>query len=171
MITIFKIFLEGVGDKYAKRRWNIPDEDFVSKFEIPNETPYGFIKKIPVFKNPKLLKYFDSNVRAIGTPDGDLYVALKDGDFNHGAMSTNIGLDIDMNNFPLFHRIGKTNSFALGDSTSRKIEYDKNSKKILMKSLISINKKNPQYKFYLEYIDDVTNTSKPINFKVNIFGW
>ena len=80
--------LEGVGDKYAERAFGIKTKfsDFEQIYNqtlakqkespIAEVTNYYKTKKTYIFKNPKSLKGFDNEVRAIGDIDGNLYICL-----------------------------------------------------------------------------------------------
>jgi hypothetical protein len=154
-----KKIAEGVGDKYLENKFGFEPEfaDFEKKYtqqQMPDE-PIAYITDIPIYKNPKSLDLFDANVRAIADKEGDLYVALHDGNFYHGMMAHAIGLAHDPNsiykslkNIMLLHRVGKTNSFGMSDTNIREIwRYEPNYIEIMnkMKSI------NPAYKIHLRY--------------------
>lgn len=168
--------LEGVGDKYAEKAFGIKtkfsdfeqiyNQSLVTQKELPIAQILGRFDKTYIFKNPKSLKEFDSEVRAIGDIDGNLYVCLNNINVVHLAMSKALfGHDTynDIDNFIFLHRVKKTNIFGLSDSTDCFIdtdmvvtqeEYLENTKKI--KTIINnIKRKNPQYKIidiYYEHI-------------------
>jgi hypothetical protein len=69
--------LEGVADKYAERKWGIPDEignfddDFTRK---SSGNSVGKAKGFDIIKNPKSLSGFPQGSRGVITKEGDLYV-------------------------------------------------------------------------------------------------
>ena len=166
---------EGVGDKYAEKKFNIPDsdkefeKDFKSYKQNEIEKPFGYVdlsngKRVEVYKNPKSLNNFDDDVRAIGDVRGNLYVAVKNNGFLHGHMAKNIGLGSTLHDiyvkpseFVLLHRIDNTNDFGFADSTSNQyyvpstnkpLSYYKNAINNILKN---IKAKNPSFKFYPKY--------------------
>jgi hypothetical protein len=80
---------------------------------------------VKVFMNPKSLKNFGENTRAITDYDGNLYIALHDGDFVHGEIARTVTRSgkaqmgdpyYHFNDMVLWHRIGLTNVFGMSDS-------------------------------------------------------
>ena len=70
-----------------------------------------------IFKNPKSLKNFERDVRAVSDNQGNLYVAQIDGDFVHHGFSNVIGGNANNSvNFMTWMRLGNTNKFAYSDS-------------------------------------------------------
>jgi hypothetical protein len=171
--------LEGVGDKYAEKAFGIKTK--FSDFEQIYNQSLNLIKqkekpiaqilsraneKTYIFKNPKSLKDFDNEVRAIGDINGDLYVCLDNINIVHGMMSKALfgisDIYAETDKYIFLHRVKKTKIFGLSDSTDCFIdsdnltqeEYLENMKKV--KTIIDkIKHKNPQYKIldiYYEYI-------------------
>ncbi|MCK9417084.1 hypothetical protein M0Q97_10550 [Candidatus Dojkabacteria bacterium] len=170
--------LEDVGDKYAERAFGIKTK--FSDFEQIYNQSLNLIKqkekpiaqilssaneKTYIFKNPKSLKDFDNEVRAIGDINGDLYVCLDNVNIVHGMMSKALfGRDTydETDKYVFLHRVKKTNIFGLSDSTEffidanirAQTEYLQNAK--IVKTIIdNIKRKNPQYKIldiYYEFI-------------------
>jgi len=181
---------EGVADKYAAKKWFFedPDKDFEFKYQNQSnvEEPIAYVKddkkkSIAIFKNPKTLKTFEADVRAIGTVDGDLYVAQQDYYFFHWSMSNALGLASGnkiyglTNKFVCLYRIKNTNKFAItfdeyADRSSKTIKASENILK-------NIKLKNPQFDFYNVNSYDVDTTdpvnldiTEPITIKPNIFN-
>jgi tRNA nucleotidyltransferase (CCA-adding enzyme) len=174
---------EGVADTYAEKQFNIPNVpakmnvQAMAGMQKDVASPVGYVipfasqQRVPIFLNPKSLTNFDNDVRAIVSDKGDLYVAQESGRFNHGAMSVAIGLFDDDNDlyenedkYQGLHRIGNTNGFGLSDSSldysTRDFENLENVKYILYEA----RKKNPQYKFYAQYYDNVdVNNDEPVD--------
>lgn len=170
--------LEGVGDKYAEKAFGIKTKfsDFEQIYNqtlakqkespIAEVTNYYKTKKTYIFKNPKSLKGFDNEVRAIGDIDGNLYICLDNINITHGDMSKALfgisDIYAETDKYIFLHRVKKTKIFGLSDSTDCFIdsdnltqeEYLENMKKV--KTIIDkIKHKNPQYKIldiYYEYI-------------------
>jgi tRNA nucleotidyltransferase/poly(A) polymerase len=167
---------EGVADVYAEKQFGIPNPntEFEKNYQDLQkiqkqkniEKPFGYVDDdVPVYKNPKSLENFsDDNVRAIGDKNGNLYVAVLDGNFVHGKMGYEAGIVsssmsvYDLNYFVGLHRIGDSNDFGLSDSTESEFHGSDgqiNRKKVI-DMLHKIKQKNPQYNFYLEYYGDGT---------------
>jgi tRNA nucleotidyltransferase/poly(A) polymerase len=178
---------EGVGDKYAEKRFGIPDpekefeRDFKAHKQTQLEKPVAYVvdterKGIPIYKNPKSLDNFDADVRAIGDPNGDLYVAGKNSWFVHGGMSEALGMfdnnyalysEENLNRFSLLHRVGNTSSFGLGDAQVEILNDENANDGSIMANLRRIKSKSPQYKYYLDFYKDVTPQDKPIDEVLN----
>lgn len=180
---------EGVGDKYAEKKFNIPNEEdkfervYQSELQKNMENHFGVIlakisyddklpSKIPVYKNPKSLTNFDRSVRGIIDSNGNIYVSFIDGNFNHGYMAKEIGLtknDVQIYDNPksyiLVLRIGTTNSFGLSDSSDdASINYGREILEILQKC----KKLNPQFNFFDTYYLNVRSNNQPISVDNNI---
>lgn len=181
---------EGVGDKYGEKL-GIPDEDKIfntlynssnqKNIELPVGVSYGKrsrkdIEKSPIqiYKNPRSLKNFENDVRAIGTVNGDLYVAIFNGEINH----RDIGKAIGLNNYNVYdepkvyvllHRIKNTNSFGLSDMSEE--AYESHYKEEIENILRNVKKHNPEYIFYTSYYDN-TYKGDPISIdnKVDILN-
>lgn len=159
-------FNEGVGDKYAKRMFNIPDidTDFEKEYKrhIEKEEPFGYSKSfsnnkqgVAIYKNPKTLNNFDEEVRAIVDKDGNIYVAIKDGMFDHGMIAygigfakDRIGIYKDLDNYILLCRIYNKNIFGLSDSSDSYANISSDNRENIQKILHKAKLKNPQYSFY-----------------------
>jgi hypothetical protein len=130
-----------------------------------------------IYKNPKSLNNFDRDVRGIIDPEGNIYVAQIDGDFNHGNMGLALGLmksEKDamfkhLEKHMLINRIEKTTAFGLSDSSADfaedQVDYDNIT--IVNDFLRQAKRVNPQYDFYAEYYEDIKN--KPIG--INEFAY
>lgn len=155
----FKKITEGVGDKYLENKFGFEPEfaDFEKIYsqQQMSDGPIAYIKNVPVYKNPKSLNLFDADVRAIADSDGNLYVALHDGEFYHGMMAHAIGMARDPNsiysslkNVILLQRVGKTNSFGVSDTSAREIwKHEPKYIEIINK----MKSTNPAYKIHLRY--------------------
>ena len=139
---------EGVGDKYAEKAFGIPDtqqQDYqrqtagaardsgMGKLAGYSVNNYSRVKKpAPVYLNPKSLKNFDPEVRAVSTEDGNLYVAQFDGDFVHDdmqqAMNTNHAVYDTRYNIT-WMRVGNENAFGFSDSMVQQIDGISDSEK------------------------------------------
>ena len=175
---------EGVGEKFLKRKFGIPDEDddFEVNFQRQNiesdtdpvayveyEDPIIFHKyhRCPIYKNPKSLEGFDFFVRAIGDEKGNIYVAQYDGDFVHGDMGDALGFSTSkdeiynkMNKYSLLNRVKKENAFGLSDSSYEEL-YEPDNK--ISELLNSLSKKNSQFKYYSMFYHEVKKDSVAVN--------
>ena len=168
---------EGVGDKYAEKRFFIKDPgkefDFDYEMYLQKMKPVAYVKsrgkvekQVAIFKNPKSLNMFEANVRAIGTIEGDLFVAQGDYYFYHQNMGSILGFGrashiYKMQNELVFlYRDEASNSFHIGEVTSL-FNKNKKDKKITETILRNIKRKNPRYNFYNSY--GVFSDSKPIS--------
>lgn len=133
---------EGVGDKYAQTKFNIPDpgEEFQAKYQqhlkskerdssmgelvkefdteklIQQNKEYTQIPvKARIFKNPKSLDKFEKDVRAISTESGDLYVADINGLFTHTEMGNMLFNErpYEIQKYVTWYRHGESNNFIL----------------------------------------------------------
>jgi hypothetical protein len=156
---------ESLADKYAEKQFGIQDpnvqQDLQAKSAIQKdlEKPHGFAKDmaytgsglgsshVAIYKNPKSLENFDSDVRAIGTISGNLYVAQKNAMMMHGQMGEYIHLDnsqaIYSGKYLLLYRDGNTNNFILSDTAEE--DYPKYWQYFndIIKNIETIN---PQYR-------------------------
>jgi hypothetical protein len=171
-LKTFNKFNEGVGDKYAKRAFNLPDieEDFEKEYKntLYDEQPFGYSKSfskvqqgVAIYKNPKTLKKFDEEVRAILDKDGNIYVAIKDGMFDHGMIAygvgfakDRIGIYKDLDNYVLLCRIYNKNSFGLSDSSDSYANISDDNRKKINEILYKAKIKNPQYNFYDKFYQE-----------------
>jgi hypothetical protein len=110
--------------------------------------------QVPVYKNPRNLRYFDTEVRAIGDPQGNIYVAQRRGIFVHGEMAVSLGFykdDMDAYKNPgqylLMQRIEKEEAFGVNDTSSDRIQgSEKNYREIviMMKKAKAVNPHYPE---------------------------
>jgi len=124
--------LEGVGDKYAEKAFNIPDiqdTDYLKQTapvvrnkemgELVGITTadYDDARLSAIYKNPQSLKNFDPEVRAVSDKEGNLYVAQIDGNFVHYGFNQALHGNIHKSEiFITWMRLGNTNKFAYSDS-------------------------------------------------------
>jgi len=165
-------FEEGVGDRYAEKAFGIPDAnrqyaakgvpdaDMGEKISPIWGSNYGSEKKFQgyIYKNPKTLRGFDEDVRAIGMDDGDLYVAQQDGDFIHVDMELAIEkIEGPLGEYYEFHRVGTKNEFGASDTLVHKIQdYNVDAEYIVDE----LNARHPQFEFsktYYEYLRNSVN--------------
>lgn len=108
-------YYEGVGDKYAERRFNIPnqDDEFEKEYQqklkkdnpspengklvatVEDRTSHEFVN---IYKNPKSLKNFGENVRGISDNNGNLYLAQFDKRFLHSDIGNALKIDLKNTN-------------------------------------------------------------------------
>lgn len=123
-----------------------------------------------IYRNPKSIKKFPPYLRAVSTPNGDLYVA--DDAFNiihldiYKWMYNNINSGLEFpsesdewvakqatRGFISWQRIMDGEEFFLGETIKQDF-IDKNQKEIL-KYIKLIEKKNPKLKFYAEKMPNI----------------
>lgn len=181
--------IEGVGDKYAEKKFFMkdPGKEFNFDYEIylQKMKPVAYIKSkgkvekdIAIFKNPKSLNMFESNVRAIGTRDGDLFVAQGDYYFYHQNMGAALGFGRVSqiyhmtDNLVFLYRDEASNSFHIGEVTNLFNKKNKKNSKTTESILRAVKRKNSKYDFYNSY--GVFSGSKPISLveskPKNVFG-
>ena len=126
---------EGVADRYAEKEFNIQDPntkmDAIARSGIEDDETGTYIGTteadggVKVFMNPKSLKNFGNNTRAISDYDGNLFIAQNDGDFVHGEIARTVKKSGKFNmqdpyyhfrDLVLWHRIKSTNVFGMSDS-------------------------------------------------------
>ena len=172
---------EGVADKYAEKAFNIPDSTADQNLRASAEVqkaevkPIAILKKgnVSVFENPKSLENFGPNTRAIVDKEGNIFVAQKNGQFNHGNLATALGIvDFEdsiytnefMEDYQLLLRVGSSNQFGLSDASedfARNSE-DYESIDVVKYILGQAKSRNPQYDFIPRYYQDV-NKPEEIN--------
>lgn len=182
-----KITQEGVGDKYAANKFGIPDQDdefekeYKTHLQTQEEKPMAYVldtksDRIAIYKNPRSLANFDADVRAIGDPSGNIYVALQDKYFTHSRMAENIGLFTSGNEiystenlkkYTLMHRIGLTNGFGLGDAQYEIMNDEYENDGSLIANLRNFKKRNPQYNYYPDFYKFVKPNDKFVEESVN----
>jgi hypothetical protein len=128
---------EGTGDKYAAQ-FGVPDtgKEFEDKWQQKVKTQRRddingeLVAQMPdydggsnIYKNPRSLKNFDRDVRAISDIDGNLYVAQLDLGFYHNQMASalndnniRLGDPYDVRKNITWHRIGVTDDLGLSIS-------------------------------------------------------
>jgi tRNA nucleotidyltransferase/poly(A) polymerase len=173
---------EGVGDKYAEKKFGIPDagREFEDKYQrhrlvIDGEEPFGYVtgfidwrgntssESVPIYKNPKSLIKFDYDVRAISDNQGNLYVALVNEGFNHGEMAAHIGLVGDddtiydrIGEYLLLHRVKDKDVFGFADSSEEEYNQSNEDRKRVTDLLNLVKRRNPQFKFIPKYYEEIT---------------
>ena len=119
---------ESIADRYAEKRFNIPDsgEEFNTEWnrelktmqrKAENGKLVGVVKGYNsgsndnrpsnIYMNPLTLENFEPDVRAITDVQGNLYVAQLNGDFIH----TSIANAINLTEFLPWSRAGRSNQF------------------------------------------------------------
>jgi len=187
---ISKLADEGVGDKYAERKFNIPDDqelNYQRQTASAVQTPEmgklaGYIKNYgtgrvdinePIFVNPQNLSKFEPDVRAVTDKNGNLYVALNDGNFTHGQFSDAVKVpSVYYLNTLTWHRVGSTNKFTLADSSEEYVDDERLAlstphkrdyiTKEVNSTLNAAKRKNPQFEFSLETYYDGNQVRKII---------
>jgi hypothetical protein len=166
--------LEGVGDKYAERRWGIPDEESRFEAEFSTKTSgnsVGTAKGFDIIKNPTSLAGYPQGSRAVITKSGDLYVVPD----VENVIHTDILAELKRKRVVVFKSTGweepdKTPEidfitvqrvwtkpvFAIGESyflpKPKFPEERVQALKFFEPFLEAARKKNPQYKFINEQI-------------------
>ena len=167
-LKLYKEF-EGVADVYAEKEFHIPYDDFVPVESSNNDKPIMKILKSNIYKNPKDLSKFDTEVRAIGTIEGDLYVADTNDNFMHGTFGDFLSdngfikykpdnnyfnkIYSEQDRFVLLNRVPFTNMFGLSDTSWNWIRINPNNRKICNEIIDNINKKNPNIKVMCCYYE------------------
>lgn len=169
-----KVF-EGIGDKYAAKKWNIPDQgvEFQKLYQAKllrdnteNKIVYTFNKGSMIIKNPPSLDNFAYNVRAIITKKGDLYVQSHHLETHNDMIEVlakkgeikmvEYWWKVEPSEFLTISRVKKTNTFILGESNDffytnkYKNEYKKEVSLSYKKIMQAAKEKNPQYEFILK---------------------
>lgn len=176
--------LEGVGDRYAEKRFGIPDPDDTysqetqpalrssDMGELVGYTKLGFDNQgnalpdpnSPVFKNPKSLKNFEIGVRGFSDSQGNLYVGQVNASYVHGGMSTAVGLgtstDVyDLKNGLTWQRVNFSNRFGLSDSSvgypEKARRGDSEIQELFNKQLDVVRQRNPAFEFIPELVYDL----------------
>lgn len=157
MITLQNIFNQilkegsydssGVGDMEFDRilgYTSSSDDDMKAKagLQQQQEKPADKLGDTLIYRNPKDLSNFDKYVRAIATIKGELFVAQKDGNFNHFDMVQKLGINAD----------GETSEFLRLIRVMYKDLFFVLTKcgtdeKKCGKIMDIVQKKNPQYRF------------------------
>ena len=190
---IKKFLEEGVGDKYLANKYPGRFNDPIDKFEKqyqkdlktsqptdPNGEKVGMVgDDIPIYRNPKSLKNFDSNVRAVTDKEGNLYLYQINISAYHSIIAQvvndyspyYIGDAYDVRENVTWHRIKNTNKFGLSISyvthffrvkpivTPNKVDVryvikDEDKDKVLQ-DVQKAKRKNPQFEFIPDYWEDI----------------
>jgi len=179
-----KLFPEGVGDKYAEKKFGIPDtekRDYQRQTDAAVQSSpemgelagyvnhYGkTLRNEPIYLNPKSLRSFEADVRAMSDTEGNLYVAQHNGNFYHNSFFEVMGLDRDISVYDLsagltWHRAGTSNSFGFADSSA---DYENrfntragnaNTERVeqYYNNLNKLKERNTQFKFVPKYYENV----------------
>ena len=163
-------YFEGVGDKYAEKAFGISDKarNYLKQTEpavnIDMGEFVGYIfdkynneKLSAIYKNPRSLKGFEEDVRAVSDKNGNLYIAQTDGNFVHREFEDIMNTDIyDIEKNIGWMRIADTNNFGYSDSSDHKTEYAGDTLKLSVEIRIKkLREKSPQYGFHSEYWENV----------------
>jgi len=177
-LKTFKILTEGVGDKYAERRFGIPNEEDEHEMKYQqsrNQDPIasGSVrgKTINIYKNPINLNGFVNGCRGVISKDGDLFIADKFDGVIHmdilgilkkkGYIKSNITKWEDIENTPNIdfvgvQRVWNLKAFAIGESyvipTRKYIEKREKVMSFIKPFFDAAKKKNPKYDFLLQEI-------------------
>lgn len=166
---------EGVADKYAEKKFGIPDTDriandkFTKHLQVQNEKPVAYVddnSELPIFKNPKSLSNFEANVRAVADSEGNIYVSLIDGDFVHRNLARSVDIfDVyhNLDKYVLLHRVENSNIFGLSDVSDAKIYSDTEIYDNNINILNLAHKKNMQYSFQPKYYGNISTSSRVLN--------
>jgi hypothetical protein len=134
---------------------------FKSYIQFINEDFIGFMqdrsnKTVEIYKNPKSIKKFEANTRALINKDGDLYIADNSYDLMHVDIKDYLAekhpnegvVKRDFINQIHLQRFGNTNDFFFSEMYDEEdlLENEKTFIKILEKA----KKKNPKYTFNTE---------------------
>jgi hypothetical protein len=175
-------FFESLADKYAERAFNIPDPSAEKEKiaisgmkNLPQDANkenlmgifVGNVKDVDksydtnIYLNPKSLKDFERNVKAVSTENGDIFVAQLDAGFNHqdmikaansGGVYRGGGLwnAYDEEHNITWHRIENTNDFGFSVSYKDFME-DPQNELLIEKHLQVVKQKNPNFNFIPKY--------------------
>jgi len=163
---------EGVADKYAEKRFGIPDEE--SEFEKEyqqsisgkSSSKIGEVKGRPLVKNPKNLSSFPPGSRGVITKDGNLYLVAdvenvihvdilntlkKLGIINTKTRGWENPEDLDKFEYVTVQRVFNKPAFAIGESYALpKPKREEERKKALLffkPYFEAAKKKNPKFEF------------------------
>jgi hypothetical protein len=160
-------FSEGMADTYAEKRFGIPsdtkgrEELALSGIQDNSMGEYiGIIEDAKIYRNPENLNNFMPEVKALTDMEGNMYVAQNDYPI-HGDIQKAIQASGKYSMTPAYHnfkdklhlrRIGKTNTFGLGESYHGWAEHNQG---IVMSLINAARARNPQYKFVAQAADDL----------------
>ena len=178
------ILREGVADKYAEKKWGIPDERAAQERQAnkgivdssmgemvgQSVSNYNQSDQSLIYKNPTTLKNFEAGVRAVSDLQGNLFVAQHNGDFVHKGMQDALPhADIYRNDFVItWHRVRSSNIFGYSDSFTG---YGLNNGEEMVKRLELLRKKHPAFRFVPQYYNgidvndpDIETRAEPIEY-------
>lgn len=115
----------------------------MSTYSYSNEYSY-------LYKNPKNLRNIKGKVRAIGTIDGDIYIADRDGDFTHTEIGHLINIDAQ-------HVNGKHLNLIRWNGNTFCLSWAQPSNDEVLQSLRS---KNPQFRYLPDNIETLERRHK-----------
>jgi len=183
---------EGTGDRYAASKFGIPDtgKEFEDRWQQQVKTKGRddqngeLITQLPgyeggsnIYKNPKSLKRFDPDVRAISDVEGNLYVAQLDGNWYHRAITDalyDVGINLrdpyDVRENITWHRIWNTDDLALSISFmdawnkvmadyATRMHYDAGpttEQADMIRRMTEVNDKNPTLRLIPYYWTDIS---------------
>ena len=176
-LPIMGIAQEGVADKAAERMFNIPDPNVemndkaLKGLQDPSmgehvATFYNLKNRgCKIYKNPKSLKNFAADVRAVGTRQGDVYVFQTDIGAYHSKITMALqeaGIDIgtaydQMHNVTL-HRLNEREAFAYSVSY-QDFALELVNQDIVKETFDNLNHKNPTLEFINEYWLELVNSN------------
>lgn len=167
------IYQEGVADKYAEKLFNMSSNKEINVKDISGDMGTLISDKIEsydsasgkninqnfrIFMNPKSLKNFEADARAIVDNKGNLFIAEQNEAFNHGQMgkaisNTEHSMGLVYNPYEydkkiLLVRVGNTDKFGFSDTYAN---YAKQNPKIVQEIINTFKIKNPQYEIIPEY--------------------
>jgi len=182
-----KALIEGTGDVYAANKWGIEDKgtEFEKKYqqhlktqkkddingELVGTIRMGKYNQSNIYKNPKDLRNFEPEVRAVSDRDGNIFVAQLDGPFYHQSIANGIEVEDDwmedaysrLHNIT-WHRIGSTNGFCysisfknFADDNREFMDDDKPSPALRVR-YEKLKSKNPTLTFEDKYCGDLGQT-------------
>jgi len=175
-VQIEKYMNEGVADKYAAKKFGIPDPDdeFEKDFQQHKASKVGNIvansNGVDIVKNPKSLKPFPANARGVIDQKGNLYLGVTAEDLIHTDMLAALkdkGIikgktkgwedPKDMEDFITVQRLWVKNAFGIGESNmlpkpKRDPEGNQAAKDKFNVFMLKCKKLNPSIKFIPETI-------------------
>lgn len=169
---------EGVGDKYAERKWGIsdPESDLEKSYKEHKaksaEHKVGEIKGKPLLKNPDSLSLLPNGARGVITENGDLYIVADSESLIHtdilealkkaGKIKGNPSgwedpMDIPKYGFVAVQRVWNKPIIAISESyiipKAKKDPSDnKKALEIIKSYFLAAKRKNPHIKFVLEKV-------------------
>jgi len=173
-----KTVYEGVGDKYAARKWHIPDpdEEFDQKYQrklLQEDPEVNVIHKFKsgslIIKNPQNLNNIAPVVRGVISKRGDLYIQSLPFETHNELVDVLVKLeeikDLKIwwkkrpEDFLTISRYKQTNYFLLGESNNEAIQNIEGIEKDYEKFISIVRPKYPQYKFVSKLINENLNES------------